>query len=73
MPLIFSGETLKTDIGVSLPATNSAGGTVVVIASHEAIQDYGVPQVESIASAKYDRGQIEEDGTIRVRTADCAA
>ena len=73
MPLIFPGETIETLTCVSIKATDSSTGEPVIVkASHEAIQDYQLCGVQEVASDKYDRGQIEADGSIIVRTADFA-
>jgi hypothetical protein len=72
MPLIFTGQQAKTMTGVSLQATNSEGESVVVQASDEAIQDFGMGRVQDVASNKYDKGQTEGDGSIFIRTVDCA-
>ena len=72
MPLYFTDEEAETLNGVSIEARDVSGKTVVVKASSEAIQDYGRSKVEEVASDKFDRGEIEADGTVLVRTVDCA-
>jgi hypothetical protein len=72
MPLHFTGEEVRTLSGLSIKATDSSGKTVVVKASSEAIHDYGRSKVEEVASDKFDRDEIEADGSVFVRTADCA-
>ena len=72
MPLYFSGRTVETLDGLSIAATDSTGKTVVVKASHEAIQDHGQSKVEEVASERFDRGEIEADGSVLVRAAHCA-
>jgi hypothetical protein len=72
MPLNFSGEAVETLNGLTLRATDSNGKTVVVRASSQAIQDYGQSVVERVASDLFDRGQLEADGSVFVRTRDCA-
>ena len=70
MPLEFPGEATETPAGVSIRAIDPAGKQVVVIASHESIQDHGLSRVQQVASGKYDNGQVEPNGTIVVRNAD---
>lgn len=51
MPLDFTGRTVPDVTGISIQATDSATGKPVVVkTSHEAIQDYGQPRVEAVAS-----------------------
>lgn len=70
MPLRFPGQTTETESRVSIRATDFAGKQVVVAASHEAIQDYGMSRVQEVASDKFDSGKFETDSSIFVRTAD---
>jgi hypothetical protein len=72
MPLYFSGEAVETLNGLTIRATDSNGKTVVVRATSEAIQDHGQSMVERVASDMFDRGQFEADGSVFVRTRDCA-
>jgi len=73
MPLDFTGRTNEDVTGVSIQATDSGTGKPVVVrASHEVIQDKGLPQVKEVASNKYDVGNFEPDGSISVRDADFA-
>ena len=75
MPLIFTGITVeRSDLnGLSIQAKDSATGkTVVVVASYEAIQDYGQDRAQDVASDKYDKGKTEPDGSVLVYTAECA-
>lgn len=70
MPLTFTGAMFPTEVGVTMRAINGAGEPVVVKSSQEAIDDYGLGQVQSVASEKYDAGKVEADGTVSVRTSD---
>jgi hypothetical protein len=70
MPLSFTGDQMETIAGVSIRATDHTGKRVVVIASQEAVQDHEIADVQNAASEKYDRGEVEADGTVRVRNAD---
>ena len=72
MPLYFSGEAVETLNGPIMRAKDSNGKTVIVRASSEAIQDYGELKVQEVASDMFDRGQCEADGSVFVRTGDCA-
>jgi len=72
MPLDFTGRTVNDVTGVSIQAVDSAtGAPVVVKASHEAIQDHGLSRVQEVASNKFDLRNVESDGSIFVREADC--
>lgn len=70
MPLSFTGEQSGTNAGISLRAQDHNGKHVVVLATHEAMQDHGLQSVEQAASTKYDAGKIEANGTVTVRTSD---
>lgn len=73
MPLIFTGKTDPNLSWTSLEAEDAAtGARVIVKVTHEAEQDHGLTKAKDVASAKYDNGQREPDGTVMVRTADCA-
>jgi hypothetical protein len=68
MGLSFSGKQADTDTGVSLEAFDG-DKRVVVKASSEAIQDYGLSAVRQCASEKYDAGDLA-DGFVQVWTDD---
>ena len=71
MALTYSGESVPTENGFSLRAEDSISGKIVTVkASHEVIQDYGLPQVQAMGEKKYNSGKIEENGTVLVRTSD---
>ena len=73
MPLVFTGQTAESLTGISIQATDSGTGMPVVVkASHEAIQDHGLPLAQEVAAAKYESGKVESDGSIFVRAVDCA-
>ncbi len=69
MPLDFTGESTDTEFGVSLRALNRDRNQVIVIASHEAIQDHGLSEVHRVASEKYDNRKVDGN-TVTVRNAD---
>ena len=71
MPLSFSGRTSETESRISIQAADGNGNPVVVMASYEAFQDYGIARVEEAASRKFDAGLFEENHSIFVRTQDC--
>lgn len=48
--------------GVSAKAVDDAGATVIVQASHEAVQDYGWDVIFEAASKKYDDGVVTSVG-----------
>ncbi len=73
MPLNFTGETAANLSWTSLVAEDAAtGARVIVKVTHEAEQDHGITKAKEVASAKYDQGLREPDGTVMVRTTDCA-
>jgi hypothetical protein len=73
MPLNFTGKTAANLSWTSLEAEDAAtGARVIVKVTHEAEQDHGFLKAKEVASAKYDRSQLEPDGVVMVRTADCA-
>ena len=73
VPLHFTGKTHQSfDSGTLIEATDATTGTrVVVRATDEAMQDCGMAAIQSAASQKYDRRQLEGDGRVLVRTEDC--
>lgn len=75
MPLRFTENRNPTLGWVSLESFDIATDSrVVVHATDEAIEDFGLSAVEQRASDKYDAGQFEVDPPplIRVRTSDFA-
>lgn len=69
MGLLFSGRRETTDLGESFEAFDG-DKRVIVKASSEAVQDYGLPAVRECASRKYDAGNLTPDGFVQVFTAD---
>lgn len=73
MPLQFPGDSTPTNTGISIRAIDTdTGRTVVVIASQEVIQDYGLDEVQRKASEKFDSRKQEPNGTVSIRTGDFA-
>lgn len=70
MSLRFSGNSGSSSEFETLLEAFDAEKRVVVITSTEAIDDYGISAVERRASEKYDAGQFEADGRVRVFTSD---
>ena len=73
MPLTFTGRSTSgggRDCW-SLQAHDDHGAPVVVKASDKAMQDYGVTSIKKVASAKFDRRAMEQDGSVSVHTTDC--
>lgn len=71
--LTDTGDRIDTPEGTNARAVDSAGNTVIVSASHEAIQDHGWGAIFTAASQKYDRGDIvsgSKPPRARVTTAD---
>ena len=72
MPLSFPGDSVPTQSGFSLKGIDTATKKrVAVKASNEAISDYGLVIVQKTTSSKYDAGDIEDDGSVTIHTADC--
>jgi hypothetical protein len=75
MPLNFPGTTVGSpDVtGISIQAKDAATGKPVLVKSSlEAMQDYGLSRVQEVASDKYDKGETQSDGSIRVHADECA-
>lgn len=76
MPLTLTDEKVRTEAGENAFAEDTDGTRVVVVATDEAIQDYGWLIVANLASEKYDRKDFVSAGPppiVRVTTTDCAA
>ena len=73
MPLVYSGETAGSIENVSHEATDQNGKRVIVRISREATEDFGDDIAHEAGSKKFDRGAVEPDGSVQVRTADCIA
>lgn len=69
MPLLYTGESMKTMTGTSYRATGSQGELIIVEVSHEALQDYGEPSCLRKGSNKYDSGEVSNN-IVSVRTSD---
>ena len=71
MPLSFTGNSapVAETFEFSLEAFDG-DKRVVVFASGDALDDHGLAAVEARASDKYDAGQVDPDGRVRVRTSD---
>lgn len=77
MTLIYDGEhvTNPGTMGVNAKTLNEDGETVVVETTEEAIEDYGWEKIISVASQKYDNGNLTSEGSppiVRVTSGDCA-
>jgi Protein of unknown function (DUF1488) len=84
MPLIRSNDTYRQELDGVYFGLQDGRKVVVCMVSNEALDDYARgnpnrreriflkirPRIEAIASAKYDAGHIETDGTLRVDTRD---
>ena len=72
MGLIFDGEQVQTLAGFLLRAKDSEAGKIVPVrVSSEALDDHGLGVVHSVAEEKYDKGEVEPDGSVSVKTSDC--
>lgn len=71
MPLRFTGnKATDSETFQQLLEAMDGGKRVVVLASDEAIQDYGLGAVQDKAEEKYDAGQVEPNGRVKVFTTD---
>ena len=86
MPLIRSNDTYRQELDGVYFGLQDGRKVIVCMVSNEALDDYVRgspdkrdrasiflkirPRIEAIASAKYDAGRIETDGTARVDTRD---
>ena len=70
MPLMFTGSSGSSVQFELLLEAFDGDRRVVVITSQEAINDHGLGSVQMRASEKYDAGQLEDDGRVRVFTTD---
>ena len=74
MPLSYTGRTTRTADDERAQVEDAEGFPVTVIASQEAVQDYGWPTINSVANHKYDAEEWQDDGDARlvtVNTDDC--
>lgn len=72
MPLDYPGPEVATTEGLSIRARDLATGKYVrVLVSDHAIQDHGLGRCKVVGSDKYDRGDLEPEGHVFVRTSDC--
>lgn len=70
MPLLFTGSSGSSPQFELLLEAFDGDTRVIVITSQEAIDDHGLGSVQIRASEKYDEGQLEDDGRVRVFAAD---
>lgn len=70
MPLMFTGSSGSSVLFERLLGAFDGDTRVIVITSQEAIDDHGLGSVQLRASEKYDAGILEDDGRVRVFTAD---
>jgi hypothetical protein len=70
MALTFSGVRGASPEFETLLEAFDGEKRVVVITSAEAIEDFGLGEVQRRAAEKYDAGHREDDGRVRVTTVD---
>lgn len=72
MTLTYTGDAVPREdlTGTNYKALDSDGKTVAVDISHSVERDYGLHSAQAMGIEKYSRGDIENDGTIRVTTSD---
>ena len=73
MPLVDTGPTSVTLIGVNTRSLDQHGQVVVISTTQEAIDDFGWGVIMPMASRKYDDGMFDSGfhPTVRVNAADC--
>jgi len=70
MPLSFTDDVLEKVDEYRYRAIGSKNDEmIIVVASHESVQDYGEQKVKQKASDKYDSDEVTEN-RVTVRTAD---
>ncbi len=70
MSLRFTGKSVTTAEFETVLEAFDGEQRVMVVTSQEALDDHGLAAVEALASEKYGRGELEEDGRVRVFTSD---
>ena len=70
MALTFSGARGTSAEFETLLEAFDGDKRVVVITSEEAIEDFGLNEVQRCAADKYHAGRREDDGRVRVTTVD---
>ncbi|MBN9063301.1 MAG: hypothetical protein J0H41_12760 [Rhizobiales bacterium] len=70
MPLLTDPDSafIRTERGVAF-AMREGSTRQACLVTMEALQDRR-PEIEAIASAKFDRGDLSDDGMVEVRAAD---
>jgi len=66
MALNDTGRSNETETGRNFLATDDEDRSVSVQASHEVLQDYGMPAVWSKAESKYADGNYDDGDNIRI-------
>ncbi|GAB0114619.1 hypothetical protein AcidC75_21430 [Acidisoma sp. C75] len=59
MPLTPPSRTTPTSEGQNGLTYDHEGKKVIIVATHEAVQDHGWPKITQVASDKYDRGNVD--------------
>ncbi|MER8440810.1 hypothetical protein NKH36_32295 [Mesorhizobium sp. M1312] len=70
MGLVFTGEEGTTDRFELVLEAFDGTERVLVVTSTEAVEDFGLDAVHEMASRKYDAGELDEIGRVRVLTSD---
>ncbi|WP_419694933.1 hypothetical protein ACN2CC_32730 [Mesorhizobium muleiense] len=70
MGLVFTGEEGISERFELLLEDFDGTERVLVVTSTEAIEDFGLDAVREMASKKYNAGQLDEIGRVRVLTSD---
>jgi hypothetical protein len=68
MPLSYTGRTTQTANDERADVEDNEGLRVTVIASQEAVLNYGWPTINSVASNKYDAGEWQDGESARLVT-----
>lgn len=71
MGLTFTSDESQNLTGYILRAKDDETGSVVIVhVSIEVTQDHSLDEAKIVADRKYEIGQIEENGTVSIKTTD---
>ena len=73
MSLVFTSKSAPAGLGGMSFEAYDGDKRVVVIITHEALQDCDLASIREAARKKYALRQIEADGSVRVTSSDCRA
>lgn len=70
MPLEFTENQFTSERFETILEAFDGKKRVLVISSQEAIEDHGIDAVHQKAADKYDAGQVDDEGRVKVFTHD---